>query len=90
MSLVGPRPHALAHDNEFDKIVRKYAFRRRVKPGLTGWAQVNGYRGPTPTSISIERRVEYDLWYIDHWSLWLDFAILLWTPIEVFRGQNAY
>ena len=90
MSLVGPRPHAMAHDNEFDKIVRKYAFRRRVKPGLTGWAQVNGYRGPTPTSISIERRVEYDLWYIDHWSLWLDFAILLWTPIEIFRGQNAY
>jgi putative colanic acid biosysnthesis UDP-glucose lipid carrier transferase len=90
MSLVGPRPHAMAHDNEFDKIVRNYAFRRRVKPGLTGWAQVNGYRGPTPTSASIERRVEYDLWYIDHWSLWLDLAILLWTPIEIFRGQNAY
>jgi putative colanic acid biosysnthesis UDP-glucose lipid carrier transferase len=90
MSLVGPRPHAIAHDNEFDRIVRKYAFRRRVKPGLTGWAQVHGYRGPTPTTASIERRVEYDLWYIDHWSLWLDFAILLWTPMEIFRGQNAY
>jgi putative colanic acid biosysnthesis UDP-glucose lipid carrier transferase len=90
MSLVGPRPHALAHDNQFDKIVRNYAFRRRVKPGLTGWAQVNGCRGPTPTAASIERRVEYDLWYIDNWSLRLDFAILLQTPMEILRGHNAY
>jgi putative colanic acid biosynthesis UDP-glucose lipid carrier transferase len=90
MSLVGPRPHALAHDNQFDKIVRNYAFRRRVKPGLTGWAQVNGCRGPTPTAPSIERRVEYDLWYIDNWSLRLDFAILLQTPMEILRGHNAY
>jgi putative colanic acid biosysnthesis UDP-glucose lipid carrier transferase len=90
MCLVGPRPHALAHDNQFDKMVRKYAFRRRVKPGLTGWAQVNGQRGETPTTDSIERRVEYDLWYIDNWSLWLDIKILLQTPIEIFRGRNAY
>jgi putative colanic acid biosynthesis UDP-glucose lipid carrier transferase len=90
MSLVGPRPHALVHDNEFDKIVRKYAFRRRVKPGLTGWAQVNGFRGPTPTTASIERRVEYDLWYIDNWSFELDLAILLRTPIEILLGRNAY
>jgi putative colanic acid biosynthesis UDP-glucose lipid carrier transferase len=90
MSLVGPRPHAMAHDNQFDKIVRNYAFRRRVKPGLTGWAQVHGYRGATPTAESIERRVEYDLWYIDNWSLRLDFAILLQTPVEVLRGRNAY
>jgi putative colanic acid biosysnthesis UDP-glucose lipid carrier transferase len=90
MSLVGPRPHALAHDNEFDKVVRRYAFRRRVKPGLTGWAQVHGRRGPTPTRASIEERVELDLWYIDNWSLSLDLAVLLWTPIELVRGQNAY
>jgi putative colanic acid biosynthesis UDP-glucose lipid carrier transferase len=90
MSLVGPRPHAVAHDNEFDKIVRNYAFRRRVKPGLTGWAQVHGCRGPTPTAASIEQRVEYDLWYIDNWSLSLDIAILLWTPVELIRGHNAY
>jgi putative colanic acid biosynthesis UDP-glucose lipid carrier transferase len=90
MSLVGPRPHAVAHDNQFDKLVRNYAFRRRVKPGLTGWAQVNGYRGATPTAASIERRVEYDLWYIDNWSVGLDFAILLQTPIEILRGRNAY
>jgi putative colanic acid biosynthesis UDP-glucose lipid carrier transferase len=90
MSLVGPRPHAMAHDNQFDKMVRNYAFRRRVKPGLTGWAQVNGCRGPTPTAASIERRVEYDLWYIDNWSLRLDLAILLQTPIEILLGRNAY
>lgn len=90
MSLVGPRPHAVAHDGQFDKIVRNYAFRRRVKPGLTGWAQVHGSRGPTPTAALIERRVEYDLWYIDNWSLRLDLTILLQTPIEVLRGRNAY
>jgi len=90
MSLVGPRPHAVAHDNEFDKVVRNYAFRRRVKPGLTGWAQVNGCRGPTPTHASIEQRVEFDLWYIDNWSLSLDISILLRTPIELVRGDNAY
>ena len=90
MSLVGPRPHAVAHDNEFDTIVRNYAFRHRVKPGLTGWAQVNGCRGPTPTAASIERRVEYDLWYIDNWSFRLDLAILLQTPIEILNGRNAY
>jgi putative colanic acid biosysnthesis UDP-glucose lipid carrier transferase len=89
MSLVGPRPHALAHDSQFDKIVRNYAFRHRVKPGLTGWAQVNGCRGPTPTTASIERRVGYDLWYIDNWSLTLDFAILLQTPIAILHGGNA-
>jgi Undecaprenyl-phosphate glucose phosphotransferase len=90
MSLVGPRPHAVVHDGQFDKVVRNYAFRRRVKPGLTGWAQIHGCRGPTPTAALIERRVEYDLWYIDNWSLRLDLAILLQTPIEVLRGRNAY
>jgi putative colanic acid biosysnthesis UDP-glucose lipid carrier transferase len=90
MSIVGPRPHALAHDNEFDKLVRNYAFRRRVKPGLTGLAQIKGCRGPTPTTASIEQRVEYDLWYIDNWSLTLDLTILLQTPLELLRGRNAY
>lgn len=90
MSLVGPRPHAVAHDTQFDKIVRNYALRHRVKPGLTGWAQVNGCRGATPTSTDIERRVEYDLWYIDNWSFRLDFAILFQTFAEVLRCRNAY
>jgi putative colanic acid biosynthesis UDP-glucose lipid carrier transferase len=90
MSLVGPRPHAVAHDNHFDKLVRNYAFRQRVKPGLTGWAQVHGFRGPTPTTQHIEQRVGYDLWYIDNWRLRLDFVILLQTPLEVLRARNAY
>jgi Undecaprenyl-phosphate glucose phosphotransferase len=90
MSLVGPRPHAIAHDNQFDKLVRNYGFRQRVKPGLTGWAQVNGYRGETPTTDLIQRRVEYDLWYIENWSLKLDLMILLQTPLEILRGKNAY
>ena len=90
MSLVGPRPHAVLHDSQFDMAVSNYAFRRRVKPGLTGWAQVHGCRGPTPTAASIEKRVEYDLWYIDNWSIQLDLAILLQTPIEVLRARNAY
>lgn len=90
MSLIGPRPHALAHDNHFDKVVGNYAFRHHVKPGLTGWAQVNGCRGPTPTVADIRRRVEFDLWYIDNWTLRLDFAILIRTALEVMRGRNAY
>jgi putative colanic acid biosynthesis UDP-glucose lipid carrier transferase len=89
MSLVGPRPHALAHDGQFNELLRNYAFRCRVKPGLTGWAQIHGCRGPTPDPAAIERRVEYDLWYINNWSLQLDLAILLRTPLEVLRGRNA-
>jgi putative colanic acid biosynthesis UDP-glucose lipid carrier transferase len=90
MSLVGPRPHALAHDNQFEKLVRNYGYRQRVKPGLTGWAQINGYRGPTPSTDLIERRVELDVWYIENWSIKLDLRILLKTPVEVLRGGNAY
>lgn len=90
MSLVGPRPHAVAHDNQFDKAVRNYAFRRRVKPGLTGWAQIKGCRGPTPTSAAVEERVSHDLWYIENWSFMLDLVILMKTPVEILRGRNAY
>jgi undecaprenyl-phosphate galactose phosphotransferase/putative colanic acid biosynthesis UDP-glucose lipid carrier transferase len=90
MSLVGPRPHALAHDNEYSQRIAKYAFRHHVKPGITGWAQVNGLRGATSKLEFMERRVEFDLWYIDNWSLWLDLRILLKTCLEVPRGDNAY
>ena len=90
MSLVGPRPHAVAHDNAFDKLVSNYAFRHHVKPGLTGWAQVHGFRGPTPTVEDIKRRVDYDLWYVDNWSFALDFVILLRTTVEVLRSRNAF
>lgn len=90
MSIVGPRPHAVAHDNQFDKLVSKYAYRHHIKPGLTGWAQVNGYRGITRITSDIEQRVKFDLWYIDNWSLAFDFKIILMTVIEIVRGENAY
>ena len=90
MSLIGPRPHALAHDNQFEQLLEAYAFRHHVKPGMTGWAQVNGLRGATPSVELIARRVEMDLWYINNWSLWLDVQILVKTFFEVIRERNAY
>ncbi len=90
MSLIGPRPHALAHDNYFEKLLQDYAFRHHVKPGMTGWAQVNGLRGATPSVDQIARRVEMDLWYINNWSLWLDIQILIKTLFEVLRKRNAF
>jgi Undecaprenyl-phosphate glucose phosphotransferase len=90
MSIVGPRPHALAHDNQFNNLVSKYAYRHHVKPGITGWAQVNGYRGSVSAVFEIEKRVEFDLWYINNWSLAFDFKILFMTAIEVIRCKNAY
>jgi undecaprenyl-phosphate glucose phosphotransferase len=90
MSLIGPRPHALAHDNYFEKILSDYAFRHHVKPGVTGWAQCNGARGPTPSVEQISERVKLDLWYINNWSLWLDIHILFKTFFEVLRKRNAY
>jgi putative colanic acid biosynthesis UDP-glucose lipid carrier transferase len=90
MSIVGPRPHAVAHDDQFDKLVGNYAYRHHVNPGLTGWAQVHGYRGELHSVADIEHRVNYDLWYIDNWNLAIDFKIILMTLIEVFRGENAY
>jgi len=90
MSLVGPRPHAVAHNNEYQNLVASYAFRHHVKPGITGWAQVNGFRGETQTTEAMASRVEYDLWYINHWSLWLDLKILLKTMMLVYRQPAAY
>jgi Undecaprenyl-phosphate glucose phosphotransferase len=87
MSLVGPRPHALAHDNEYKVLIAKYAFRHHVKPGMTGWAQVNGLRGETGRLEQMEDRVKLDLWYINHWSLGLDLNILLRTCFEVMRNR---
>jgi undecaprenyl-phosphate galactose phosphotransferase/putative colanic acid biosynthesis UDP-glucose lipid carrier transferase len=90
MSLIGPRPHALAHDDYFQQVVSDYAFRHHVKPGLTGWAQCNGSRGATPSQEQIARRVKLDLWYINNWSLLLDIQILFKTAFEVLRKRNAY
>ncbi|WP_454646445.1 undecaprenyl-phosphate glucose phosphotransferase [Bradyrhizobium liaoningense] len=90
MSIVGPRPHALAHDYEYGRMISNYAFRHHVKPGITGWAQVNGYRGGTPQLELMEQRIELDLWYIDNWSLMLDIYIMFRTAFEVIRSRNAY
>ncbi|THF63111.1 undecaprenyl-phosphate glucose phosphotransferase [Pseudothauera nasutitermitis] len=90
MSIVGPRPHALAHNEYYKDLVESYMQRHQVKPGITGWAQVNGLRGETDTLEKMKARVEHDLWYIDNWSLWLDFKIILLTTFKGFRNPNAY
>lgn len=88
MSLVGPRPHAAAHTDHYGELIGHYAYRHHVKPGLTGWAQVNGFRGETTLS-QMKARVDHDLWYIDNWSLWLDVKILLKTCVVVL-GASAH
>ena len=90
MSLVGPRPHAIAHDDGFGKLIGNYAFRQHVKPGITGWAQVHGFRGETARLELMERRVVLDLWYVKHWSFWLDLRIVALTSFELLRRQDAY
>ena len=90
MSIVGPRPHAIAHDSQFDKVVGNYAYRHHVKPGITGWAQVNGFRGETRTVADIKQRVKLDLWYIDNWTIGTDLKILVMTVVEILRAKNAY
>ncbi len=90
MSLVGPRPHALEHHEQYRELIGTYMQRHKVKPGITGWAQVNGLRGETETLEKMERRVEYDLYYIEHWSLAFDIRILLLTSLRLFRDEKAY
>jgi Undecaprenyl-phosphate glucose phosphotransferase len=90
MSLIGPRPHAIAHDSFYGNLLSEYAFRHHVKPGMTGWAQVNGCRGRTPRVEHMQSRVDLDLWYIKNWSVGLDLWILLKTFVEVARRRNAY
>lgn len=90
MSLVGPRPHAVAHDRFFEKRIAQYPRRLNVKPGITGWAQVNGLRGATETDEAMRHRVEHDLYYIDNWSVAFDFYILLLTVLSRKALRNAY
>ena len=90
MSLVGPRPHAEAHDEQYDALISRYALRNHVRPGITGWAQVNGYRGETRTVADMESRVHHDLWYIDNFSIRLDITILCRTVLLAFRDDAAY
>jgi len=90
MSLVGPRPHALAHDDQYSDLVSNYAFRNHVKPGITGWAQVNGYHGPVATEEALRARVRYDLEYINNWSFWFDLQILARTVKTVLGQRHAF
>jgi putative colanic acid biosynthesis UDP-glucose lipid carrier transferase len=90
MSLVGPRPHASAHNEFYAPRVENYLGRHRLKPGITGLAQVNGCRGETDTLDKMKRRVEYDLHYIEHWSMLLDIKIMLKTLLVGFSHSNAY
>lgn len=90
MSIVGPRPHAVAHNQQYMEQVVDYMQRHRIKPGITGWAQVNGLRGETDTVDKMSRRIELDLHYLQHWSLLLDLRIIVQTVLTGFAGRNAY
>lgn len=90
MSLVGPRPHAVVHNEQYRKLIDRYMLRHKVKPGITGLAQVNGWRGETDSLDKMQKRVEHDLAYIHNWSLWLDLKIIVLTAFRAFTDKNAY
>lgn len=90
MSIVGPRPHAVAHNEEYRQLIEGYMLRHKVKPGITGWAQINGFRGETETINKMVKRIEYDLDYIHRWSVWLDIKIIVATVFKGFVNKNAY
>jgi putative colanic acid biosynthesis UDP-glucose lipid carrier transferase len=91
MSIVGPRPHMLKHTADYSKIIDEYMIRQFLKPGITGWAQVNGFRGETKTLDQMKKRVEYDLWYMENWSMWLDMKIMFLTVFNTIKGEeNAF
>ncbi|MEO6696701.1 MAG: sugar transferase, partial [Gammaproteobacteria bacterium] len=89
MSIVGPRPHAIEHNDFYKKRIDPYLLRQRVKPGITGWAQINGLRGETGDLEKMEMRVKYDLYYINNWSLWFDLRIIFLSIFSIFKSQNA-
>lgn len=90
LSIVGPRPHAIAHNDAFKDKISAYMQRHRVKPGITGWAQVNGYRGETNTMEKMQKRIEFDLYYIENWTIWLDIKIVFLTIFLVLTHYDAY
>jgi len=90
MSVVGPRPHAIAHNEQYRKLITSYMLRHKVKPGITGWAQVNGWRGETDTLDKMEKRIDYDLYYIENWSIWFDMKIMWLTVWKGLVNKNAY
>jgi putative colanic acid biosynthesis UDP-glucose lipid carrier transferase len=91
MSVVGPRPHMLKHTELYSAIIDKYMVRHLIRPGISGWAQVNGYRGETKTVEQMEGRVRYDVWYLENWTFLLDVKIIFITVLNMFKGEkNAY
>ena len=90
MSIVGPRPHAIAHNDHYKDQIDAYMMRHKVKPGITGWAQINGWRGQTDTLEKMKKRVEFDLYYIENWTLWLDLKIIFFSMFSGFVHKNAY
>ena len=90
MSIVGPRPHAMSHDDHYDRLIADYPRRQHVRPGLTGWAQVCGARGETPTIAHMQRRVEFDIWYVQNWTFWRDLWIIACTVWHVLSTRDAY
>lgn len=90
MSVVGPRPHALQHNEQYVQLIPKYALRHKVKPGITGWAQVCGYRGETDTLDKMEARIKHDIFYLENWSVWMDLKIIFLTPFATIQNKNVY
>ncbi|HBS3059894.1 TPA: sugar transferase, partial [Klebsiella pneumoniae] len=90
MSVVGPRPHAVSHNEQYRSLIHGYMLRHKVKPGITGLAQINGWRGETDTLEKMEKRIEYDLLYIRGWSIWLDLKIIFLTVFKGFINKSAY
>lgn len=91
MSVVGPRPHILSMTEQYRQIIDQYMVRHFLKSGITGWAQVNGFRGETRDPDLMRKRVEYDVWYLENWSIWLDVRIVIQTAINMVKGEeNAY
>jgi len=90
MSIVGPRPHALQHNRMYSDLLETYMIRHRVKPGITGWAQINGFRGETDTLEKMQKRVQFDVFYIQNWSMLMDLRIIAWTAFKGWTGKNAY
>ena len=91
MSIVGPRPHMLRHTEDYSKILSQYMIRQFLKPGITGWAQVNGLRGEINNEDQLRRRIEHDIWYLENWSLWLDIKVIFLTVFKSIQGdKNAF
>ena len=91
MSVVGPRPHMLKHTEDYSKILNEYMIRHFVKPGVTGWAQVHGFRGEIKVKEQLRKRIEHDIWYLENWSIWLDLRIIFLTIYVTIKGdKNAY